>query len=362
MAIYFILLFLVFLLSTYRFGNRRFSYIVLFILLVFIGAFRDISVGTDTSGAYFYTWRVITIDSKSWNQFSEMEPGFNYLMAFFKTYIIDSYYAFYSFIFLITMLGYNIIIRKFCYAPILCLFFFIIFLYYTKSFNIIRQCLALSLTAPLIVFVTEKRRYSLFFFYSYLLCLSLLIHSSILIFAIVPFVFRIKSLENLFYGKTGTIILLLSYGVCIIAERFLIYIPEVSLALSFMGDKTTNYILASQQEINTISLLSNFLHTCIGILFTLIYQKNNKDDIFYICFILGLIVQNIFGAFHPLFIRIGGNLLFFQIILFANLWYRNEIKNIKYYKPIILFYGLFLFINAMLKNYGDVVPYKTYLT
>lgn len=51
----------------------------LILLMAFVGAFRNIDIGTDTGTWYYSNWFFTTFELKTWNHFTPFEPGFNIL-------------------------------------------------------------------------------------------------------------------------------------------------------------------------------------------------------------------------------------------------------------------------------------------
>lgn len=336
------------------------------LVLIFMGSFRELSVGMDTSGSYLDNWNAISMDPESWGVASEMEPGFCFFMAFFKEYIIDDYQLFYGLMFLVTMVGYGYMLRHFCVNPILGLAFLILFLHYTLAYNVIRQSLALSFTTPLIFLLSKIRKGNKYicFYCLYDIVLSLLVHRTMMVFLILPLIIHNNKLKSFFWGRKAIFMLLISYFLVFQTKKLLAVAPEISVLLSLMGDRYTGYMtIYLDIEEETISPYTSLLNTLIAVFLALIYRKDEKNDIFYLCFMLGVVLQNVLGAFSALFMRVGTNLLFFRVILFANVWYQSQInkKTIQFFRLVILIYGFIIFTNSIIKNFGAIVPYQNYL-
>ena len=362
MVIYYILFFLVYILSnaTNKAAKKQ-IFLIVFSLLTIIGVIRDVSVGNDLHGSYLANWNAATLDPNTWGVASEMEVGFMCFMAYFKN-IIDDYYVFYGVVFILTMIGYAKIFKEYSINPTLSFSFLILFLFYTTPFNAMRQSLALALTYPVIKLLLRDSKKDLFFFVIYVLFVALLFHRTIIIFLILPVVLRIKWINNLLYGKKVIIVLLVSYTLVFASKMLLAYAPEISLVLSILGARYSEYLTVYLDiESETISYYTALLHTLVAIYITIIYKKNKSTDIFYICLICGVIFQNTFGAFSALFMRVGHNLRFFEVILFANMWVLLPYKKNILFKFVILIYGLIFFTNSLIKNFGEVVPYSSYL-
>lgn len=139
--------------------NKCFG-VFLFGILIIVGAFRGIKVGTDTLW-YYNNWLFTTFDVKSWNHFTPFEPGFNILIAFLKN-VNSSYYFFYSLIFTVTLLMF-LKAAKIAKVNIGYLFsFFFLCYYFAFCMNIMRQMFALSIGAILLYSFIKRKFHSYF--------------------------------------------------------------------------------------------------------------------------------------------------------------------------------------------------------
>lgn len=354
MAIYFVILFATFGLRNISYRNKRFIFLLFFIFLSFIGFFRDFDVGLDNV-VYEMNFSAATMDPNTWSAYTEFEPGFAFFLALFKTFVSDDYFMFNGFIFLVYMCGVCFLINKESKNVILSLFFFIILLYYTASFNIMRQCTALGLfcfTFPLL----RNKKFVLY--ETFVLLLTFLVHRSMIVFSILPLCYNSKVQSIITNKKTVYILLACSY-VCVFMTSYLYrFIPMLSQYVSFLGDRYVLYAKMSSQAEETISIYSSLLKTVFAIYVVHISSIRTRGSLSYFAYILGIIFSNVFGAFSSLFIRLPFNLLFLQIILFSNLWY--EIPNTRkrqMFKLSVCLINFVLFTNAMIKNFDFVVPY-----
>lgn len=354
MVIYFVLLFATFGFRNIAYKNRRFMFLLFFLILSFIGFFRDFDVGLDNV-VYEMNFSAATMNPDTWSAYTEFEPGFAFFLALFKTFVSDDYFMFNGFIFLVYMCGVCFLINKESKNVILSLFFFIILLYYTASFNIMRQCTALGLfcfTFPLL----RKRKIVLYEIFVFLL--TFLVHRSMIVFSILPLCYNSK-VQLIMTGKKAMYILLACSYVCVFMTSFLYsFIPMLSQYVSFLGDRYVLYAKMSSQAEETISIYSSLLKTVFAIYVVHISSIRTRGSLSYFAYIWGIILSNVFGAFSSLFIRLPFNLLFLQIILFSNMWY--EIPNVRkrqMFKLFVCLINLVFFTNAMIKNFDFVVPY-----
>ena len=79
-------------------------------------------------------------------------------------------------------------------------------------------------------------------------------------------------------------------------------------------------------------------------------------------YILSIVLSNLLGSFSDLFLRIALNLSFFELFVYSYLWSniksRKEMLRFRYF---VVLYGLIIFVKAIVKNFGDIVPYVNQL-
>lgn len=361
MLIYFIILSI--LLCTGLFcKNDKYIFFAEFVALAFIGCFRDITVGTDLAGSYLLNWGVINMNPESWGFYSEMEPGFMFLMAFFKTYISNDYYMWYGLMFFITILGFTVLIKHFCINPLLGLAIFVSLLYYTSAFNIIRQLFALSLASlPLIKLNDNFNKLSFLLYTVFIIFLTFFFHRTLIILLGPLLLLKFHIFEKKLYGKPMIIVLILSYMVLISIEYFRFILPHFSGLLSIFGNRYVHYMgTYTANEDNFYSVYSALLRTVIAIIIVFNYKKEETNiffNFFYISFVLSVIINNFLGGLSALFLRVGENLSFFEVILFSNILIQKK----RIVRIAIISYALIIFTKAIIKNFSEVVPYSNYL-
>lgn len=336
--------------------KQKWLFISTFIFLLFLGFFRSFEVGADNI-VYSLNFSYTGMSPYTWSAFTEFESGFAWFMAFFKTYISQDYMLFMGIIFLIFMSGVYYFLKKECKYPLLALFFFVALLYYTQSFNLMRQFTALGLYCFTIPLLKEKR-YVLFHILAVFL-LTFFVHRSMIALIIIPICYYTR-IHPLFYenNKIIYIILIVSYCCVFLSTILYSFIPQISNYFSFLGERYEGYINTASDAEVTISKFSAFLNTAMAIYIVKIMPQTMKKNIFFIYYIVGVVLSNTLGAFSDLFLRISTNFLLFRILIYSNLWYEiPEKKNRYIYRYIVIIYCLILFSNSMLKNFGHVVPY-----
>lgn len=349
-------------------SNSKKMYVFFVFLLTFIAFFRNKSVGADNF-VYFLNFKNSTMNPLTWSAYTEFEPGFAWFTAFFKTYINHDYLLYMGTLFLIYMLGVNHIIAK-NENRFLCLFFFVLFLFYTKSFNIMRQSAALGIyffIYPLLTKMKETRvkasivkywaLYSIFVF-----AIAMFVHRSIIIMLLIPILIFCKNTKILNDKKYIYILLLLSY-VATFASIFLYrFIPLLEGALSFLGDRYVGYLATSVDSETTISVYSSLMNVLFAIYVVYLYPHNRVNTLSLQIYIYSIVLSNFLGGFSDLFLRVSINLSFFQIFVFSYLWTNiHSLRNRLQFRFFLIIYGMIIYSNAIIKNFGLIVPYSNQL-
>lgn len=361
MLIYFVLLLSLFLLSVSSASTtqRRLCFYFLSVVLLFVGGYRSISVGGDNY-IYNINFKFCNMNPETWSWGTEMEPGFSWLMAFFKTYICNDYQLFMSFIFFATMFCVCAFIKE--ESPNLCLslFFLLLFQFYTQSFNLIRQCFAISLSFHAFFLLKNEFNYLRVFLYVFfVLLISIYIHRSIIVLLLIPLVYYTHL--RISFQKDNFVIgmLTVSFLVVIFGSFFTSNIDEILPFISGMEDKYISYIGGiGNDDVVTISAWSALIHTLFAIYIVKNTPQNIKRSIFYYIYIGGILVANLMGALNVIFLRVSLVFTSYNIIFFALVWcYMEKSKKRLLFRISVCVYGLVFFIIAMDGNYNRVVPY-----
>lgn len=362
MSIYFVILFICFIAFYTTKRNRNLIFSFLTFLLIIIGAFRGLDVGTDLHGSYYEKFYHISLNPASWLYGSEMEPGFCFYMAFLKKQIIKSYEFFYATSFFIFMLGMIFVIRRYSSNKLLCLFFFILFLHYTWAFNAIRQAIAISLVAFTFPLLEDLKKYRIIIYELLIIYITFRWHRTCIIFVILP-LFYIPKVKTWFSNHRMLIMIIIacSYAFVFLSSflhKFAYYFVDY---VSFLGSRYEGYVSSSVDTVKTRSVYTALLQTAFALYVSNVIPKKYLGNIWYILFAMGIIIMNFLGAFAALFTRVAANYLFFDMLLFSLLWYKIPFKNKKQFRFAVIIYGLIIFSNSMLKNFGEVVPYYNWL-
>lgn len=364
MEIYFLIIFLFVIVLLIGGERSKFCYYVFLLGLTFIAFFRDQSVGGDNQ-VYSLNYYAADMNPLTWSAYTEFEPGFAFYLAVFKTYICNDYHLFMGSCFIIYILGVHNMLKKErnCF---LCLFFFVAFLYYVTSFNIMRQSAAMGvflfflplLTKDQSLISDKKRKLRIIFYFIGVLFVTFFIHRSFVVMLILPFFIYYKNSKFLNDKKKIIFLIIFSYLGMFVSKALYGFIPVIANYLSFLGERYVSYANQTKDAEVTISYLASFFNSLFAIYVVILYPQKKLGDIYLLSYILSIILANFLGSLDGLFIRISSNLAFFQIFVYSYLWSNIKDKRSQMiFRFIVVVYGIVLFTNAIMKDFGLIVPY-----
>lgn len=342
MTVYVILLISAYLCSYCR--DKSVFHIFIFLFMFLILAFRDISVGTDTM-AYLdmvsgWNYEIdFSLDSVG----REMEV----LWSIFVKYIgWGRYSARWVIIvpaFLNTFLVYWAY-RRFKVGIGLAIFFYILLTFYFLSFNITRQCLAMSVVLFGSSFLVYGKKWV---FFSCVILASF-IHFSAIFSISFYFVYKIDVKEKIMY-------------ICLVLS---LVIGIVGVNLSFL--EMNAYALYADnlgmvEESSMNRMLLRIFMTFLTIYF--VYKKKIKDSFLLKMFFISICVSNISISLHHFVSRVSFYLTMFQPVFYSSFFRKETMSGGLSVDKDIIFYLLVLsllvfWIHYLNINSGEIVPYK----
>lgn len=336
--------------------NKTIFYVFCF-LFSLVGFLRSQNVGTDCLG-YSSAFRSITFDPQTWNRILPFEPGFNVLCAFFKQYVSFTPMTLWGLISVIYTFGLAKFFQKYTSNINIALLLFYLLGTYMLSFNIMRQSFAFGLLAFVFAFINiekmQKRDYIKLI--AMIVACAILFHPTMYILLIVPLVSFVLSRwtipKRLLY-----IVIIISF-LCFYFNIAINHIMEITDRLGMEG-KLINYAIRNAQfeEDSGYSLLKVSLISIWTVY--LIRISPSKPDIFLVLFVAGVVFLNLFGGLVVEFARIFEILNVFGIIYMARMWTVNKnYQQVYLHRIATLCYGIILFANILIKNYGGIVPYE----
>lgn len=320
-------------------------------ILLFIGCFRGVNVGTDVL-VYLKNFAPITSDINTWNVYTPFEPGFNFLMAFMKKYINDSYFFFYGSVFVVTFLLLAFFIYRLSPRPQVSLFLLYTLCYYFASMNYMRQYFALAICLCLLCFYLKGEWCKWYIFVLAICTVSLMFHSSLIVFSVLPLINYLlvnkRISKNILYlGLFASVFFFFSKTYLI---NTLLYVS------SFLSDRYATYIrwgLYDQAVYSSAEML-----LLVSFCSFVVFVEKNKRSLFFYMYYISIVFRTSFITLVPMLGRIYFVYEIVSIIYFVQLYYSIEKKyqRITFGFAVVL-YGAILCARSLLNNANEIIPY-----
>lgn len=315
---------------------------VLFIIVFLFMGLRY-GVGQD----YFFTYVPVFNSILHTGTANGVEPGYilyNKIILFFSK---DYAFLFISIAFIFCLMIF-LTIKEYKVSWLFVSVVFIAGGFYFYSFNVMRQCLTISMFYYSLKFVKRKK----ILLYMIINLLAFFIHKSAIIFIPLYFVLGRK-----FSIKTYTILLLL---IIILRSSVLPILFKLLEGTKYINYLTGYYNDSSSSKITVSQYLNIF---CFVIYAYLSLKRDVSKDksftIFMNVHFLG-IISTVFVGIVPLIFRIS---TMFYLIQFVSVPYVIKYHISKNYR--LLFYFIFtmaylmIFANQLINNGNNIIPYQT---
>ncbi|WP_411686487.1 EpsG family protein [Acinetobacter pseudolwoffii] len=315
--------------------NQSIYLLCSYLILLFLSAFRDISVGTDTESYENIFYQIVSNN----DYLLSIEPGWIFLnkavdyMGFdFRGILVISSFLTLSLIFLT--------VKKYSFNPMFSIALFYLLYFYFISFNISRQLLAVSIVLISTVLILNNKKISSFC----LILLASFFHQSALIALILYFYIFISNKKP--FIITGIIVSMIFgiFGANIITQ--VVGYTEYSY---YIENYENNSVLGKTFLLILFNMFFIYLTLCLK-------EYSNEFKIFYIfILILNMTILIPFGSRFVLYFSI------YQILFFP--YFINKISGTRNFKIFSIFivtlYSFIIFFTSLGK--GGVLPYNNIL-
>lgn len=317
--------------------SSKFKLAISFLLLLIIGGFRDVSVGTDTQN---YAMLFDSYGSDVSMMYHATEPLF--LLIQFLVAKMGGGYEIMLLIIMAVILGtihfYAHLVSKSSLYVILS--FFLLYFYF-YSFNTMRQYMGMGFCLIAFYYLSKKKvkRYFLFIF------IAFLFHATALVGLFAYILNKIK------LNKKKQILLL---SITFVVGLTPIVQQGMAFTLHFLPEYLYQYILESEKT-GAGFPFSRFLLTSYAIaLVALLKEKTLNVKLL----MLGICLLNLFD-FQPVIGRIAQYFTIIQIAIIPNISVLiKRKKNAKALKIASYIYMFVVWIYLLLNNVAEIVPYK----
>ena len=335
MEVYLLVAFILILLCIGK--SSKWKLAISFLLLLIIGGFRDVSVGTDTKN---YAMLFDSYGSDVSMMYHATEPLF--LLIQFLVAKMGGGYEIMLLIIMAVILGtihfYAHLVSKSSLYVILS--FFLLYFYF-YSFNTMRQYMGMGFCLIAFYYLSKKKvkRYFLFIF------IAFLFHATALVGLFAYILNKIK------LNKKKQILLL---SITFVVGLTPIVQQGMAFTLHFLPEYLYQYILESEKT-GAGFPFSRFLLTSYAIaLVALLKEKTLNVKLL----MLGICLLNLFD-FQPVIGRIAQYFTIIQIAIIPNISVLiKRKKNAKALKIASYIYMFVVWIYLLLNNVAEIVPYK----
>lgn len=335
MEVYFLVAFILTLLCIGK--SSKWKLAISFLLLLIIGGFRDVSVGTDTKN---YAMLFDSYGSDVSMMYHATEPLF--LLIQFLVAKMGGGYEIMLLIIMAVILGtihfYAHLVSKSSLYVILS--FFLLYFYF-YSFNTMRQYMGMGFCLIAFYYLSKKKvkRYFLFIF------IAFLFHATALVGLFAYILNKIK------LNKKKQILLL---SITFVVGLTPIVQQGMAFTLHFLPEYLYQYILESEKT-GAGFPFSRFLLTSYAIaLVALLKEKTLNVKLL----MLGICLLNLFD-FQPVIGRIAQYFTIIQIAIIPNISVLiKRKKNAKALKIASYIYMFVVWTYLLLNNVAEIVPYK----
>lgn len=309
--------------------KNKIAFGIVFISMLLVSALRSETVGTDTSN-YLYTF----MENRNFEHFAS-EPIWLLLM---KTANNEAYMIISSILLLIPL---SLAVRKYD-KPFLLLLFYVLLCFYSDSFNITRQEVAVCYIL-LGLSYWEKKKWIQFY-----ICISIAtcIHNTAILAALFPLINSKLKLSSLFVYISLPI-------------SYIIGVMLLSGVLSFMAPALGQYeeVVLDNEYVKTSAFsINRILLNVVFVLVYTCYNKEYRDNKYLKLFYLAVILYNLL-AFSGVANRIVLYFSIAQIIVFTNFQFvKKDRKSLFVF--ITLFYALAYYTLTLSNNRGGILPYE----
>lgn len=314
-----------------KFNKKLFLLLSFFIPMV-IGGFRYY-VGTDY-GVYINLY----------NSKANIDLGFSVISKIASLfYGYKSLFFIYNFLTLLFIyLGLNNINKKIRPLAYVCY----LFLYFTLSFNIVRQSLSVAIVFYAYKFLLNKdlKKWILFLF------LAFCFHNTAIICLPLYFILNTKNTKLKFMYVLLTLFISLNY---------IDIINLITRSLPFMSHFEM-YAVEIKELANNRMFFLDMAILFYMLLFRKKLVKNDKNNSVYMFMYILFITFELTGFFNPYVKRFGNYLVMSQVILLGNIPFLCKLNKNKLFNCIVIIgYSIAVFIiSAYFLKLSDIIPYN----
>lgn len=327
---------------------RLIPIILSFVPLLLVATIRGKSVGTDylMYNNFFYNSKNLRLFDKG------LEFVYVLFCKIFHTFFEEPVIMFMIIYFIIYYVIYKSALKKNKYYE-LTIFLFMAFGFYTNTFNVLRQWMAIPLLYLGMHYICEKNYWrGILIFIIGILCH----YTSVITIPIFYLCTKIKS------EKTRILLIISSIIIYLNLDNFMQILYQLFVKLNF-SDKYLKYFTREDyNNLNTSIFVYPMFTLLVYIAYLVLIKKKNDlslhDNFLINCIIFGFATALI-GTKNNMFQRIQLFFVYSMIFVIPLILEKYNSKNKTLIYFICIFMGTLLFIYSLWRNGGEVLPYVT---
>lgn len=332
MTVYLILLVIVISIFIQKYSIRKYLDTSILLILIALATLRGHSVGADTPTYLEYYTNAISL---KYHLDGLKEFGFYYLIYLLRL-VTDNQIVFFLLISFLTYIPLFIFLKKTSKNISLSLFLYIVMGYYTQSFNIIRQSIAMSLILLALYFLSLRSYKKSIFFY----VLATQFHFSAIALAII---YPIRFLKIKFANALIIMIISFMIGLYLVSNSNIIN-NFIFLQLSgFTGTVLGKFEFMTNMNVPYLNIYGMIaLSLPLSILAVFAY-KRMPEDFFTKVFFIGTIINNILIS-NVILLRFPYYLTILSIVIVPSLLIKSKGSTEKLFLIALIFFIVLFFI------------------
>lgn len=314
-------------------------------ILCFLGLFRGRTVGRDVD-LYYRNIARTDFNPQTWNFHTYFESGYNVLIASYN-YLFTNPLFFIGLCDVFFVLAYNHYSKVKTKNACLCLFILHMLGYYLQSYNIIRQYFATGIMLLVLsLFDMENlKKKEIMVLCAIILFVGTFFHNTIYILLCLPLYHLIKNRFNKKWIYFGLLL-----GSFFIFQLDIVRTLLRRLDFFFINAKSNAYYYSA---LETGESEYSFLRALLDTSFLMyVVFEAKRINIYMFMLVAAQVFVNLFSSLDTLFVRVAVVLYILSIPFLTQIWEYSRKSRL-----VLMTYFLIIFINVLIKNYGNVQPY-----
>lgn len=337
------------------------NYFLIFVsvlLLALLAGFRDFTIGTDIQLYGIYVFENVknynSIIDLVFNNTVNIELGYA-LVAYISSFLSPNPHFFF---FLVGLINYSLIALAICkyngsISPTMSWFLFLC-LYFSDTFNIMRQTISLSIFLIGFDYLTNKDYKKVFFCAGF----AILFHTTAIIGIIIYLIYYFLNKSSSNISNITFVFISIAFVITLILP----YIIPIMINIGFLPEIYNRYVGGGGLKLSLNSVIIRVIPLFIFLIFKNNLKKQNDYYFLLLMLILDIFVCNL-STVNATFERISLWFGYFRIFAYSKIVSQNITKRIQnriILKIFLIIYGITIFYYQVIIMGGNqIFPYAS---